>query len=490
MPPKKTAVKDDQDQQIAEQPESKGEVAIFHAARLPYHEAIEDRFGIDKGQWKVLVEAIFPSAKSADAIVMALSYCKSRNLDIMKRPVHIVPMYDSARGGWVETVWPGISELRTTASRTKGYAGVDEAEFGPVKKVKFKGRVRKWVNREQVWTDVETEVEFPDWCRLTVYRIVDGQRCKFVGPKVKWVETYATISNSDIPNQMWEERPEGQLEKCAEAAALRRAFPEELGNELTAEEMAGRNLHESITTVEAAAEPAGAASVSQPQTSATTGQRDAAPPRRAPAAEKPDPITSGPIKADGPPRQVAKEPEKGPEPTKSAAEETKPHKISGNGHTFESWATKYCDLIKTSADLPVVYEWIKANSDPLTRLEKGAPKEFQRCRKAAELLIDQFRKQAEQERKAAEARQRTMDEDAVDPHAGEMDDEGSSDQPEWPTDPEAALKHIDRLLSQANADTLESIWDDMIRAGFETMFPPDREEAMAIYRKHEARVAP
>ena len=54
-------------------------------------------------------------------------------------------------------------------------------------------------------------MEFPDWCRLTVYRIVDGQRCKFVGPKVKWVETYATIGNSDIPNQMWEERPEGQL---------------------------------------------------------------------------------------------------------------------------------------------------------------------------------------------------------------------------------------------------------------------------------------
>ena len=43
-----------------------------------------------------------------------------------------------------------------------------------------------------------------------------------------------------MPNHVWERRPDGQLEKCAEAAALRRAFPEELGNEYTAEEMEGQ----------------------------------------------------------------------------------------------------------------------------------------------------------------------------------------------------------------------------------------------------------
>jgi hypothetical protein len=39
---------------------------------------------------------------------------------------------------------------------------------------------------------------------------------------------------------MWSNRPVGQLEKCAEAGALRRAFPEEIGNALTAEEMEGQ----------------------------------------------------------------------------------------------------------------------------------------------------------------------------------------------------------------------------------------------------------
>jgi len=39
---------------------------------------------------------------------------------------------------------------------------------------------------------------------------------------------------------MWAKRPRGQLEKCAEAAALRRAFPEEIGNEYAAEEVEGQ----------------------------------------------------------------------------------------------------------------------------------------------------------------------------------------------------------------------------------------------------------
>jgi hypothetical protein len=49
---------------------------------------------------------------------------------------------------------------------------------------------------------------------------------------------------------MWQSRPEGQLEKCAEAAALRKAFPEEIGNDLTAEEMAGRSLSDDRVSAE------------------------------------------------------------------------------------------------------------------------------------------------------------------------------------------------------------------------------------------------
>lgn len=223
-------------------------VVQFQAPRLPFHELIEERFEVDRADWKVLVEAVFPSAKTPDSIVMALAYCKRRNLDIFKRPVHIVPMWDKKRNDYVETVWPGISELRTTAFRTGQYAGCDETEFGPDAKQTFKGTTGKG----QYEQTREVEVTFPEWGRMTVWRMVNSVRVPFVGPKVYWLESYGKIGRTQLPNDMWEKRPRGQLEKCLEAAALRKAFPEEIGNELTAEEMAGQVILDGDA---AAAEP-------------------------------------------------------------------------------------------------------------------------------------------------------------------------------------------------------------------------------------------
>jgi phage recombination protein Bet len=227
--------------------EESREIAVFQPPRLPYHIALKDRFDIEPSGWKALVEAIYPNAKTVDAIVMALSYCKARNLDPFKRPVHIVPMWDGkagpqGRGGFVESIWPGIAELRTTAFRTGNYAGCDETEFGPTIERSFEGKIRKGKGENATWETKKITLKFPEWARITVYRLLGNQRCRFVGPKVIWLEAYATIGRSDLPNEMWETRAEGQIEKCAEAAGLRKAFPEEIGNQLTAEEMAGRHV--------------------------------------------------------------------------------------------------------------------------------------------------------------------------------------------------------------------------------------------------------
>lgn len=217
-------------------------IAELQPPRLPYHNAVQERFGVDKSGWKALVEAIYPLAKTPDAVIMALSYCKARKLDPFKKPIHIVPMWDSKKREYVETVWPGISEVRTTAFRTGQYAGCDEAEFGPTIEKTFTGSVKKKDRNGERYEEQTVTVQFPEWCRMTVYRVLGDRVCKFVGPKVKWLESYATIGNTDLPNDMWQSRPEGQIEKCAEAAALRKAFPEELGNQLTAEEMEGRRV--------------------------------------------------------------------------------------------------------------------------------------------------------------------------------------------------------------------------------------------------------
>lgn len=236
--------------------ENKGgqEVAIFQPARLPFHPAIEDRFkdlGVTKASWNVLVGAIYPAAKSVDSVVMALAYCTARKLDPFKKPVHIVPMWDSARGQMVETVWPGISEIRTTAFRTGQYAGCDEMEEGELVTRTFTGMVGKRGHEKEV----SVELTFPEWGRMTVYRNVDGVRCKFVGPKVYWEETYARQGKSEVPNDMWQKRKDGQFEKCVEAAALRKAFPEEIGSDYSAEEMSGQVMTAPIESVPIPAQP-------------------------------------------------------------------------------------------------------------------------------------------------------------------------------------------------------------------------------------------
>lgn len=194
-------------------------------SRFPWSRAIHKRFAIDRLQWILLTEIIFPEAGSARAIELALAYCKARGLDVFKRPVHIVQVHDPVAKRVIDTVWPGISELRTMAMRTGQFAGFDETEFGEV--------VEKQIG--------DGVFRFPEWARCTVHRMLAGQRVRFVGPTVVWEETFARDpADGCSPNAFWRRRARGQLEKCAEASALRRAFPEELGSEYAAEEIEGR----------------------------------------------------------------------------------------------------------------------------------------------------------------------------------------------------------------------------------------------------------
>jgi phage recombination protein Bet len=204
------------------------------AARLPVAMQTLAELGLDANTWRVLTESIFPGARTADGILLAVRYCKARGLDPLKRPVHVVPMWSKAAGREVETVWPGIAEVQTTAARTGQWAGMDPPRFGPERTRTFQGRVKT----DKAWELVEVTLTFPEWCEVTVYRLVGGARCAFTEP-VFWEEAYARAgTRSELPTDMWAKRPRGQLHKCAKAASLRAAFPEEAT--YTAEEMAGK----------------------------------------------------------------------------------------------------------------------------------------------------------------------------------------------------------------------------------------------------------
>jgi len=207
------------------------------AARLAVSAAALKELGLDTNTWRVLTESIFPSARTAEGVLLAVRYCQARGLDVLKRPVHVVPMWSKAQGREIETIWPGINEVQITAARTGQYAGIDPARFGPDVTRVFQGRTRT----ESGWQDVSVELTYPEWAEVTVYRLVNGQRCPF-SETVFWEETYSRAggATSDVPTAMWVRRPRGQLLKCAKAASLRAAFPEEAG--YTAEEMAGKSI--------------------------------------------------------------------------------------------------------------------------------------------------------------------------------------------------------------------------------------------------------
>lgn len=237
------------------QPDASTAVAL-RPPSMPMPPDVVSEFGLTITEWRVLVDQIFPNAKSSEAVAMALSYCRARKLDIYKRPVHIVPMYSSALKREVETVWPGIAEIRTTAARTGEYAGIDAVEFGPMIEREFVGEKDRWENRQKVGVDKVTRtVRFPEWASVVVYRWVKGEKAAF-HTKIYWEETCATVGKTGVPNDMWSKRPRGQFDKCLEAAALRKAFPEEVGSMYAAEEMEGRVIdHDDSHRVERIAPP-------------------------------------------------------------------------------------------------------------------------------------------------------------------------------------------------------------------------------------------
>lgn len=261
-------------------------------SRLPIAPAIAREYELSPASWRVLVETVFPAAKSIEAVLTALAYCKARNLDIFKRPVHIVPMWNTQKRGYVETVWEGIASVRTTASRTGAYAGIDAVEYGGTIRRVFKGTKDTYERGQKTGTEVfEKTVDFPEWASVVVYRMVGNRRCAYHA-KVYWEETYGTMGKTDVPNDMWGRRPFGQIDKCVEAAALRKAFPEELGSTYTADEMEGHTIEGSIDVPEIAAptppKPPERRLGGEKPVSSTTKMEPLKPPKPAPGEARTD----------------------------------------------------------------------------------------------------------------------------------------------------------------------------------------------------------
>lgn len=228
-----------------------------------------DAATVDRHVWATLKNSLYPGARD-DSIRMVLSYCKARGLDPMKKPCHIVPMYVRGPDGkstWRDVVFPGIYELRTTAQKTGDYMGQDKAVFG--EDFDYMGQ------------------NVPVSCEVAVHRWHDKSKEKVRYSATVWFAECAGTKKPDNKperlNARWSKAPRQMIEKCAEAAALRKAFPDELGGEMAAEEMHGANVIEGMysegkpVTIAPQSQSAAAAAESVPAgAEADASQEDAA----------------------------------------------------------------------------------------------------------------------------------------------------------------------------------------------------------------------
>ena len=175
---------------------------VKHEPRLPAMQMDEQEL------MQVLQSSLYPGASPA-SIKMVLGYCKAAGLDPMQKPVHIVPMWDGKAKQMRDVVMPGIGLYRTQAARTGEHVGTDEPVFGPMVEMDLSG----------------IKIVAPEWCKVTVYRMVMGQKCAYTAIEY-WTENYATAGkDSTAPNAMWKKRSRGQIAKCAKPRPFAKASP-------------------------------------------------------------------------------------------------------------------------------------------------------------------------------------------------------------------------------------------------------------------------
>lgn len=153
-----------------------------------------------------LIKRNFAKEATDDELKMFIHQCNRTGLDPISRQIYFQKYKNNKTGQSNVTIITGIDGYRIIAARSEKYAGSDDPVF-----------------------DNEKE---PNRATATVYRFVQGQKCAFTAT-ARWNE-YCPGPPKD---HMWKKMPCTMLGKCAEALALRKAFPNELSGIYIKEEM-------------------------------------------------------------------------------------------------------------------------------------------------------------------------------------------------------------------------------------------------------------
>lgn len=172
-----------------------------------------------------LLKNTIAKGASNDELQLFIHVCNRLELDPFARQIYALKRRSQEKGQWVERIvfQIGIEGFRLAAQRS-------HHKGGP----KYEGQTAiEWCADDGVWTDLWTAKEPPFAARCGVY--VEGFR-EPIYAIVEYTRVVQKTSDGK-PNIFWEKGGAFQLGKCAEAAALRKAFPNELSGVYIKEEV-------------------------------------------------------------------------------------------------------------------------------------------------------------------------------------------------------------------------------------------------------------
>lgn len=186
-------------------------VATPHSGAIVTTELTEEQ--------KALVKRTIAKGTTDDEFAMFLHVCKTRRVDPFSKMIYPVKRYDSKERKEVMALQNSIDYSRLVADRSLVYEG----QVGP-----------QWCGDDGAWKDVWLDDKRPPTAaRVGVWR--KGFREPLFATAL-W-SNYVQTDRDGKPTKFWRQMGPLMLGKCAEALALRRAFPEDLAGMYTPEEM-------------------------------------------------------------------------------------------------------------------------------------------------------------------------------------------------------------------------------------------------------------